>query len=261
MNKKCWLFVPAKERTLSKVTPDGDCAIIIDLEDSISEEDKETALQRADDYIARFADSCSNIVVRVNRSNLESELRILAKWPISFMIPKFESMDVLEQFKAYIQGHNIVALIETPKGVVNVESIAASGHIHTIAFGAEDYTAAMNMDNSNELLVAVKNRIVTAAKAYNVQVVDTPSFNVTDNALFEIDVDYSVRLGFDGKMAIHPRHAQYIHEKFSRCDIAYLNGIIKEYDRLGGGVQMINGVVYESMHINRMKKIIKESQI
>ena len=261
METKCWLFVPAKEKTLSKIKPTNEFVVIIDLEDSIPESDKDIALISAKEYIAENAKFCSNIVVRLNRCRMQRELQELSQWPVGFMIPKFEIGDELNMHESLLAGHRLIALIETPRGVQNVAKIASNDGVDVIAFGAEDFTATMNMENSNDFLLPIKIQLVTAAKANHKLVLDTPSFNVTDNTLFEQDVDYSIRIGFDGKMAIHPKHLKYIIDCFTRCDRAYLEFVINEYEKLGGGVQMIDGKVYEGMHINRLRKIIKESKI
>lgn len=259
MKNKCWLFVPAREKTLSKVIPNKGYAIIIDLEDSISENEKDVALQYASEYVEKHVEYSSDIIIRVNRDRLKTELQALKKWPIQYMIPKYEGEVELSLYENLFNGHKIIALIETPMGVLNIEQIAASGKVQAIAFGAEDFTASINMDNTNELLISTKMRVLTAAKAFSIPVVDTPSFHVNDEEKFKEDLSYSLRLGFDGKMAIHPKHVDYINKCFSHGDVLYYESIVNEYDRLGGGVQMIDGKVYEKMHINRLRKIIKEN--
>ena len=255
----CLLFIPAKERFLQKLSSYTNDCIIIDLEDSISIKDKEIALNN----LVNCLNAMTNIntgkwFIRINKDNIEYELEVLNKFNVGFMLPKTESVEEILKHKHLLRGHCVIALIETPQGLINIQEICSCEAVSAIAFGAEDFTAQLRMKNDNTLLLFAKSRLVTFAKVYQKPVYDTPSFNVTDEDLFKEDVDYSVNLGFDGKLAIHPKQLSYIKDAYHAQNIEHLRLIVKEYEEKGGGAVVIEGNVYEQMHINNIKKILNQ---
>ena len=73
------------------------------------------------------------------------------------------------------------------------------------------------------------------------------------------DIQYSIDLGFDGKLAINPKQITLINEMFSPHDIEYMKKIISIYEESGEAVLCYNNTVYEKMHIERMKRVVKEA--
>ena len=253
------LFVPAKEKMLVKIPSMNADAYIIDLEDSIPEEEKGEALIRVTNFLDGLT-TISNIIVRINSNYAENELSKLTKYAeIGFMLPKYEKENPYDAFEEELNRHFTIALIESPKGLIELQEICRKLYINALAFGAEDYTAKVNMDNSADCLYYQKSMLVTYAKANDLQVYDTPSFKINDEVEFEREVRSAVCLGFDGKMAISPKHVDFINEAFSSCDLAYMKSVVSRYEEDGNAVVVIDGRVYEKMHINRFKRIIKEN--
>jgi len=253
------MFVPAVEKMLRKIIQYNADAYIIDLEDSIIESDKSDALERCVAALNEM-NSVENIFVRLNKNLAVIELERLKKFKgLGFMLPKFESAEDYAEFCNKLKGHYTIALVETPKGVVNISSIAMCKNIDAIAFGAEDYTASVNMKNEDGYLNGIKLQIVANAKAFNKKVFDTPSFKVGDEKSFECEVDNSVSLGFDGKLLIHPKHIEYINNAFGCADIDYMRKVVEAFEKSGEAVFVYDGKVYEKMHITRFKRVIKEN--
>lgn len=250
------LFVPAKQKMLDKISLLKADKFIIDLEDSISADDKEFALANLLEFLDLF-DDVKNIIVRLNKELYRHELEILNMYDIDFMLPKFESNEDYD-IGMYTDRHKFFALVETPLGLVNIKDIASSDEIYAIAFGAEDYTANAGMQNSIEYLIYQKSRLVTYAKAYGKKIFDTPSFKLDNEELFEKEVEDAFNLGFDGKLLISPKHIDYINKIFSAGNIETIKSIIDTYEQSGEAVLVIDGKVYEKMHITHLKKILKE---
>ena len=258
-NIKSLLFVPAKGKMLAKIPSMNANAYIIDLEDSIPEEEKEDALIRVSAFLDDMG-SVSNIIVRINSNHAARELAQLTKYKeIGFMLPKYEKENPYDQFAHILKSHYTIALIESPRAIVELPVICSNSYLKALAFGAEDYTAKVNMENSVEYLFFQKSMLVTYAKAFDLKAYDTPSFKLNDEAEFEREVNNAMSLGFDGKMAISPKHVQFINETFNYNDLDYMKSVISRYEEDGNAVVVIDGKVYEKMHINRFKKIIKEN--
>lgn len=257
------LFVPAKAKPLSNLPIQSAESYILDLEDSIEPADKPHALTRVTTFLTQYAGD-QQIYVRLNQSTLEKEAKHLDQFPTTgFMIPKFENVDNFSQDTLDIwKRHKIIALIETPRGIVDIDKIAACDWIDAIALGAEDYTAAMNMENSIQTLAFAKSRLVTYAKAYGKKVYDTPSLHLNDEPQLKLETQNAVSLGFDGKLAIHPKQLPIIQSLFRNhnINIEEMKRIVALYEKEGKAVLTIDNRIYEKMHINRMKKIIKEQE-
>lgn len=255
------LFVPAKEKMLKKIPLPNVQSYILDLEDSIEETDKPQALERITSFLEQFTGK-EEIYVRLNLGTLEKEAGYLDQFEgIGFMIPKFERVDVFSKdMEDIFKRHKIIALIESPRGIVDIDKIAACDWIDAIALGAEDYTAAMNMENTINALAFTRSRMVTYAKAYEKKVYDTPSLILDDTSQLEAEIRNAVSLGFDGKLAIHPKHIPVIQSFFADYDVEEMKRIVAIYEETGEAVITVNHKVYEKMHINRMKKILKEQE-
>lgn len=251
------IFVPAKEKMLSKISSMNADIFIIDLEDSIATNEKDIALSTVTAYLDGVENS-KNIIIRLNKERYVEELTALHKYNVDFMLPKFECIEDYSEISNFSSNHSFYALVETPKGIVSISKIAQLEEISSIAFGAEDYTASVGMQNSIEYLIYQKSRLVTYAKAYGKKVYDTPSFKLDNEELFRAEVDNAYNLGFDGKMLITPRHLDYINRVFSDCDIESIKKIVDIYENQDQAVLVIDGKVYEKMHIAHLKKILKE---
>lgn len=252
------MFVPAKEKMLKKIVEFTADAYIIDLEDSIPANAKSDALKAVVEFLENY-DYKKSIYVRVNGRG-EGELHELDKFvDIGFMLPKFEGPIGYDNSLNVLKKHKVIALIETPLGILKAAETAECSWVDSLAFGAEDYTATVNMKNENALLIMQKSHLVNCARCYNKTVYDTPSFNIDDVVKFGEDVEYSVNLGFDGKLLINPRHIQPINDAFKSIDIQSFKYIINQYEQANQAVVVIDGKVYEKMHIDRMRKILKEN--
>jgi len=257
---KSFMFVPSKPKMLEKIAASEADACIIDLEDSISESDKEQALEDACGFLATKPEK--TIYIRLDGNHLEEELRKLCTFSFAgYMIPKFEASHDYDSYTFYFEGKDIIALVETPKGIANIKEIASSPIVTMIAFGAEDFTSSIGMKNCAETLNYARSAIVTYGKAFGKPVIDTPSFIIDDLEFLEKEIQVAVDMGFDGKLSIHPRQVSKINELFQLYDLDSIKGIVAQYEAVGQAVLKIDDKVYEKMHIAHFKRILKERGI
>lgn len=251
------LFVPALEKRLAKIPTIGADAFVVDLEDSIPEQEKDAALVRAVDFIRTY-EGAAPCFFRVDRSRMEEEVRALSVFSrvSGFMIPKFEDPCVLEPLAETIGGKKIIALVETPLGLVELRRIASSSRVSALALGAEDLTCALNAVCSYESILFARSRTVAFAKAFNKRVYDTPCLNYTNEAELEREASASAALGFDGKLAIHPAQLPILARAFGPRDPETLRKIVREFERNGENVLVFDGRIYERPHIARIKNIL-----
>lgn len=252
------LFVPAIEKMIRKIpTFDAD-AFIVDLEDSVINEQKDTALQLVKAFLQEQSVDAEKLYVRLNQDRIRTETDALRGLRFAgYMIPKFEDPDAQFETGVCEEKRRIIALVETPKGVLNIDRIAAAPWVDAIAFGAEDFTSCVGMTNNRETLLPVRSSLVVAAKAFQKPVYDTPCFILEEEAL-ERESEHAAGLGFDGKLAIHPKQIPVIRKVFQQCDLDYIKWVVEQYESGQAAVMKIDGRIYEKMHIAHMKRIIKE---
>ncbi len=257
MNKiKSLLFVPSNEKFLAKIPTLVADAIIFDLEDSVLPENKQMALELLKKNLTDFQnEKKSKWFVRLNKENALFEAAELdLPFIDGFMLPKFEN----SQEYHYLEKYNkiIIALIETPMGMVGLSEISNCSYVSALAFGAQDYTASVNMINQDDYLNPVKSMLVNYAKAYKKFVYDTPCFTFRDEEQMKKEVQNSANLGFDGKLAINPKQIEIINEAFLGHDFDYMREVIAEFKSRNVAVMEYNGKIYEKMHIDRFQKIL-----
>ena len=112
MNKiKSLLFVPAREKFFNKISQLNADLIIFDLEESILEKDKDSALQLLLQKIESIPKK-TLWYVRLNKNNIKKEAGLLTTKLIDgFMLPKFNSEEDLIPIESYIEHKQIIALI------------------------------------------------------------------------------------------------------------------------------------------------------
>ena len=250
------MFVPSVERMLMKIHSFNADAYVLDLEDAVSDDKKKDALKDAAAFLESMPEE--KIYVRINRSLIENEIETLRSYKFEgYMLPKFVSPEEFSRFESELSRRNNIALTETPMGMANLRDIASCSWVSAIAFGAEDYTSSVMMKNSSEYLIGIKNMIVMFAMAFCKSAIDTPFMNLNDNEKFLSEVQMSADLGFDGKLAVHPKQTEAINNIFlRRSETDFMIEAVKLYEKNGGGAVSIGGKIYEKMHIENFKKIL-----
>lgn len=257
MENRSFLFVPAEKEKLNKLNTLKTDAIIIDLEDSVKEERKQEALTYVKESLERF-DYSKEIFVRINPERVEQELEVVLRFSnVGLVLPKVEDTALLDQFREMNIDRKIIALVETPRGMVELKSIVEHPLVYAIGFGGQDYCVNSGMANRQICLYPIKSRLVMYGKAYNKKVIDMIEPEYKDWAKIVDTICDTRDMGFDGKLCIHPRQAKAI-ELVWQDDVTEMEKLVRLYDSSDCGFVMCDGVVLEKPHIQRMKKVIDE---
>jgi (S)-citramalyl-CoA lyase len=107
---------------------------------------------------------------------------------------------------------NIIALIETAKGVGALDNIVDGIKPAALLFGAADMAADLGAETAWEPLLWVRSRIIQAAAVTEVPVFDSPYFDIADVNGLKRETEASAHLGFHGKCAIHPAQIATINQ-------------------------------------------------
>ena len=282
--RRSMLFLPGNNPNL---LINGNClgadAVIFDLEDAVSPDEKDAAriLVR---NTTRYMDfrGCE-IIVRINSidtSYWQKDIDAIAPYtPGLILLPKTGSAsDVLaadsyitqtEQKLGLAQGTiGLMPLIETAMGVENAFAIAsATSRVKALFLGAEDLTADLQCKRTKEgrEIEYARTRLVMAARAAGVDVYDTPFTDVNDDEGIEIDALLAKSLGFSGKASISPRHVEVINRVFSptmaEIDYAYeVMEAIALAKKQGKGAIALRGKMIDAPIVMRAQRTIAMAQ-
>ena len=112
------------------------------------------------------------------------------------------------------------ALIESAKGVLHAEQIAASTpRLSGLIFGVVDYAGNIGARDTVREQFALyhypKAKTVAAARAAGIDVIDGVTLQFRDLQQCEHDARSAAQMGFDGKWAIHPDQVPVINRAFT----------------------------------------------
>jgi citrate lyase subunit beta/citryl-CoA lyase len=218
------LFAPANRHELiGKFPRYAADAYAIDLEDGVPEAEKESARRSLPDVVEslRRQNFKGQLFLRTNASRsrqAEADLAAAVDMRMDGVIlPKLETTAELRQFAT--AGIPIIGVIETARGVVNVETLAAaqSSHLAALAFGAEDFITDVGGRRTPEGLEVLyaRSRVVLAARASGLHALDLVYVNIRDDEGFRRDAQMGRQLGYSGKMCIVPRQVEIANTVFS----------------------------------------------
>ena len=234
--RRALLFMPGdSRRKIAKgATMDVD-SIIMDLEDAIALTQKEIARQAVRKALQEVDFGRSEALVRINQIipgwiyKQDIEATVDAH-PAGYVLPKIEDAaqvkhisDLLtqaEEKRGWALGSiKLLAIIETAKGIVNLKEIAQSdSRLVALIFGAEDLAGdigAVRTEEGYEIFYA-RSAVVTHARAFGLQAIDTVFINLKADAdTLKTETDYIQKMGYTGKLAIHPKQVAPIQAVFT----------------------------------------------
>ena len=278
--RRTMLFVPGNNPgMLRDAHIYGADSVMIDLEDSVSINEKDAARLLVYHALTSIDYGETEIIVRVNGLNTpfgkDDYEAIVRAGPHAIRMPKTETaQDVIDADKLISgiemsagmeQGSiKIFAAIESAKGVLNAQQIAtASSRLVGIALGAEDFVTDLKTTRSKdgiELLTA-RSMILFAARAAGIDAIDTVYSNVNDEEGFSNEVRLIKQMGFDGKSIINTRQIDIVHRIFTPS----LEEIIKskriidasmEAEEKGSGVVSLDGRMIDRPIVARANRVL-----
>lgn len=262
MNKMDYLFplfVPAsRPKLITKAWQSGATSIIIDLEDAVAPDDKDMARENV--IVAMESKPNVPTYLRINASGtMEYDLDIALLSSLNFdgvMLPKTQTIEELKVVRRAINyNQKIIGLIETAKGMVNVNTIAH--HCDRLAFGSIDYCADLDIAHSEQALLFARSSIVLASRAAGISPpIDGVTTSIKDENLIQSEAAHSNELGFKGKLLIHPSQITPTYKAFmpSLDDVAWAEDIITAGKQKGAIA--VDGAMVDAPVIMRAENIL-----
>ena len=284
---RSWLFVPGdSERKLAKGRDNPADALILDLEDSVSDDRQQIARDMVCAYLKANPDrSRQQLWVRINPLDNELSLPDLAAVmpgaPDGICLPKVYSakdVNTLGHYLSALEARDGLPLGSTRIICVATETAASLLTFHTyldgiserlvaMTWGGEDLAAALGAsDNRNpangeydDPYLVAKSLCLATARAIGAQPVGVVHVNFRDLTGLEADCLRDRRSGFVGKIAIHPDQCEVINRAFTPSgeEVAYAKRVVDMFEKSPGlGTVGLDGKMLDMPHLKQARNVL-----
>lgn len=242
----------------------GADSLMLDLEDAVAENQKDAARFSLYHALKTVDYGDTEVIVRINgldTPHWREDVRVcVAAGADGVRIAKCESAgDVIavekaveaveEEFHKEKGRTLLMAALESPKGILNAQEIAAaSKRMFGIAISGGDLRRTMQVSpvRGGVELNTARGLVVLAARAAGVQCFDTVFTDLNDEEGFRAEVLLDKQMGFDGKSLVNPRQIAAVHEIYapSEKEITAAEKIVRavrENAAKGVGVFTVDG--------------------
>ncbi|MEQ9449639.1 MAG: CoA ester lyase [Rhodospirillaceae bacterium] len=271
--RRSFIYMPSSNgRALEKAKTLAADGLIFDLEDAVAPAAK-TEARAAAVEAARSGDyGHREVLIRVNA--LESEwgaddVRAVAKAGAhGIVLPKVNEPEDVKRAREALRAAGapealpLWAMIETPKGVLAADSIAAAG-LTGMIIGTADLAKDLHCDHPADrwTMLSALQRCVLAARAHGCVILDGVHIDLDDEAGLEAACRQGAALGFDGKTLIHPKQIVPANKIFAPSveKIERARRIVAahaEASAKGHGVTVLDGRLIEALHVREAERLI-----
>jgi citrate lyase subunit beta / citryl-CoA lyase len=275
------LYIPGSNyRGLDKGRDIPADVLILDLEDSVLPETKKDARAAVAAAVGVHAYGKREVVVRVNGLDtpwVASDIAAVANaGPDAILIPKVSRPEDIRRARAALAATQIPretrlwAMIETPLGVLNAQSIAATAPgpgapVECLVIGTNDLCkeTGTRIQPGRWLLLPWLAQILAAGRAHGLAVLDGTYVDIDDHEGLRAECEQGRDFGMDGKTLIHPNQVPVANAVFSPApeDVAWARKVVAAFrapENADKGVIVAGGRMLERLH-ERMALRILES--
>ncbi len=289
---RSWLFVPGdSERKLEKARGNEADALILDLEDSVSNNRQEIAREMVCEYLKTHTDrSRQQLWVRINPLDTDLSLPDLAAImpgaPDGICLPKvysardtiklchclsaLEAREGLEPFSTRI----LTVATETAASLLTFDTYLEpqnqTPRLAGLTWGAEDLAAALQASDNkgpdgdyDDVYKMAKSLCLATCRAVDIQPVGVLWVNFRDDAGLEADCLRDRKAGFVGKIAIHPAQPPIINRAFtpSEEEIAHAKRIVEVFEQNPGmGTVGLDGMMLDMPHLKQARNVLEMAE-
>jgi citrate lyase subunit beta/citryl-CoA lyase len=254
------LFLPASNpRAIGHARESAADLVILDLEDAVKAEEKESARSAAVEAVGSAWPM--PVAIRLNGIGTEwhsLDVDAVARSDAQFaVLPRAASAHLAHEVAEAV-GKPLLAMIETPSAVLAAAEIASNAA--ALIAGTNDLRADLRVpiDSDRGAISASLQLIVLAARATGIPAFDGVFNDLEDIEGFAAECAEGRSLGFDGKSLIHPKQIETCNRAFSPSEdeLARARRLVEAF---GGGAGRFEGQMIERMHVEAAKRLLERS--
>jgi len=257
------LFLPASNpRAIAKARTLPADAVLLDLEDAVADEGKAAAREAA---VTAVAEGFGGRVTAIRINGLDhaehgADVAAVARSAAdAIVLPKVAGAAAMARI-ADACGKPILAMIETPAGVLAAAGIAAADGVVGLIAGTNDLRATLRLppSASRDSLAHVLQSIVLAARASDGWVFDGVYNALGDDEGFAAEARAGRDLGFDGKTLIHPSQVDPCNAAFGPTagEVEDARALIAAFT---GGAERFRDRMIEGMHVDQARALLERA--
>ena len=269
------LYMPGSNaRALEKGKSLPADALILDLEDAVAPDAKQTARSQVAEVVKQGGYGHREILIRVNSPQGEwgnDDIQAVAKSGAdALLLPKVESAALVQRIDAWLTDLGAPAdlalwcMIETPLGVLRAEEIAASSQrLAGFVMGTSDLAKDLHAAHTPMRLpmITALGIALLAGRAHGLTLIDGVHLDLNDDEGFAASCRQGVELGFDGKSLIHPKQIGAANAAFapSAAEVEFSRRIIAAHAEAaaeGKGVVVVDGRLIENLHVENAERLV-----
>jgi citrate lyase beta subunit len=269
------LYMPgANTRALEKARTLPADALIFDLEDAVAPEAKEAARTNVVLAAESRAYGKREIAIRCNGLGTpwgEADIEAIAKSGAdAILVPKVESATQVTHVVSLLDTAGaptdmaVWAMMETPKGILRAEEIAAAHpRLGLFVMGTNDLVKDMRARHTPMRLpmITALGIGMLAARAHGLAILDGVYNDIQDTAGFRAVCQQGLEMGFDGKTLIHPSQVEPCNEIFapSAAELEMAGKIVAAFKAAqaeGKGVVTVDGRMIENLHVEQAERAL-----
>lgn len=251
------LFVPGdRPDRFDKAVASGADGVILDLEDAVAPPDKD----RARSHVAHWLADGAQAVVRINGLGtpwFTGDLAALRGSSCTVMLPKASVAGVAAVVDDLGEQTRVLALVETAAGIAQASSICAVPQVIRLAFGSIDFSTEVGVDaDDREALLHARSALVLASIAAGIAPpLDGVTTDLTSGEPAGSDAAYASRLGFAGKLCIHPVQITPVTSAFqpSEAQRRWARSVL---EGAAGGAATVDGRMVDAPVLERARRLL-----
>ena len=256
------LFCPAdRPDRYAKALAAAD-TVILDLEDGVGADAKDKA--RA--ALAASSLEPERVIVRINAAGTPEHAADLdalrgTRYRM-IMLPKAEDVAQLD----VLGDWQVVALAETPLGVVNAAKIAAAPNVIALMWGAEDLIATLRGRTSRfpdgryrQVALHARSAVLLAAASHGLPAIDSVYIDIPDLDGLAAEAEDAAASGFALKACIHPSQVPVVRAAFraDEAQVAWARRVLAAAGDAGSsGAVTVDGQMIDAPLIRQAEAIL-----
>jgi (3S)-malyl-CoA thioesterase len=256
------LFLPASNRrAIEKARRLDADMVVLDLEDAVRHEDK-AAARTAASAASREGFGDRLVAIRINAQGTpyhdEDLLCVRGSGADFVVLAKVESVDQAAD-AASLTGKPVLAMIETPRGVIEAAAIAPA--TSGLIAGTNDLSAELGIEPGGGRggLIHALQAIVVAARAAGVAAFDGVHNGLEEDDALAAECRQGRAYGFDGKSLIHPSQIATANRLFGPSE-EEAEAARRLIEAATGGAERFEGRMIEEMHVARARAILAKAR-